>query len=320
MSRRRGDMTATDSGDTSSRLLHELRLRFPVVQRPFMEIGERLGLSEDEVLGRTRELVQRGTVRRIGYMLGEHLLRDRASTLVGMKVGQGEAEKAAAIVGRLRGVTHSYLRDNEFNLWFTLSAADRAALDSELHSLADRVHPEDWIELPTVRFFKLRAPLDPPASASGRGSVDTLILRAMEDGIEIVPRPFAAVAEKARTDEGVVLVKLREMLSEGGLRSFGAVLHHGALGLTVNAMVAWDVGEGSTEICGEAFARMPVVSHCYARARIPGKWRYNLFTMVHVRTEDELGSFLTEGDNLTSGADRVVLRTLKEFKKTGVRV
>ncbi len=313
-------MVAPDSTDIDHRLLDELRLKFPVVERPFREIGERLRMSEDAVLDRTRELVRTGTVRRVGYMLGEHLLKDRTSTLVGMKVGQGEVERAAEIVGRLRGVTHSYLRDNEFNLWFTLSAPGRAELDSELRSLADAVHPRDCIELPTVRFFKLRAPLGPPVSASGRGPVDAPILRAMEDGIDIVPRPFALVAEKAGTSEGAVMAKLREMLSEGGLRSFGAVLRHESVGLAVNAMVAWDVGDGSTVACGDAFARMPMVSHCYARVRVPGKWRYNLFTMVHVRTEDELGAFLAQGDDLTSGADRVVLRTLKEFKKTGVMV
>jgi len=145
------------------------------------------------------------------------------------------------------------------------------------------------------------------------------ILRAAENGLDVVPRPFEAIAEKLGSDEQAVLAGLRQMLAEGTIRSLGAVANHVALGLTVNAMVAWDVPEDQVDRAGEAFAKMPEVSHCYERSRVPGKWRHNLFTMVHATSEEGLARFLEKGRRIVPGADVVVLRTLKEFKKTGVR-
>lgn len=140
------------------RLLAELRYRFPIVERPFEEIGQRIGLSESETLERTSDLVSNGTIRRIGYMVGMTGRSGRATTLVGMKVAPDRIGASAAIVDRSNSVTHDYLRDHEFNLWFTLGAADRPALDAELQLILDQVRPLDWIELPTVRTFKLRSP------------------------------------------------------------------------------------------------------------------------------------------------------------------
>jgi siroheme decarboxylase len=148
---------------------------------------------------------------------------------------------------------------------------------------------------------------------------DLRVLRAMENGIEVVPRPFDAAGEKIGLSGAEVRGNLKEMLEDGTIRSFGAVVDHKSLGLVVNAMVAWDVDDGMVGQAGMDFAAMPMVSHCYERERVPEKWRYNLFTMVHGSCEADLVSFLAKGKEITSNADHQVLRSLKEFKKVGVR-
>lgn len=146
------------------------------------------------------------------------------------------------------------------------------------------------------------------------------VLRALEDGIEITPRPFAAAAAKAGTDEATVIDALKAMMKDGTLRSFGAVVDHRALGFHVNAMVVWDVPDADVERAGRALAAMPMVSHCYERRRVPGRWDHNLFTMVHARDEAELEGFLRVGGEVTAHAPCQVLRTVKELRKTGVRL
>ncbi len=148
---------------------------------------------------------------------------------------------------------------------------------------------------------------------------DLTILRAVEDGIEMVPRPFEAAAKRAGTDEESVVRELKTVLENGTIRFFGAIVDHRTLGKLVNAMVAWDVEDSAVDSVGRSFAAIPMVSHCYERTRVPGKWKYNLFTMAHAGNEDELEAFLKEGRRLTTGADCIVLRTLKEYKKTGVK-
>jgi DNA-binding Lrp family transcriptional regulator len=148
---------------------------------------------------------------------------------------------------------------------------------------------------------------------------DLRVLRAMENGIEVVPRPFDTAGEKIGMTGTEVRGNLKEMLNDGTIRSFGAVVDHRSLGLVVNAMVVWDVDDAMVERAGMDFSEMPMVSHCYERKRAPGKWSYNLFTMVHGSSEVDLVSFLEQGKEITSDADFQVLRSLKEFKKVGVR-
>ena len=149
--------------------------------------------------------------------------------------------------------------------------------------------------------------------------VDLKLLRAMENGIKVVPQPFEEVAETLGMTGAEVLREIGEMLQDGTIRSFGAVVDHRTLGLVVNAMVAWEIVEDDVERVGLKFAEMPMVSHCYERATVPGKWRHNLFTMVHCSCEEDLNSFITRGLEITSNADFLVLRTVREFKKVGVR-
>jgi siroheme decarboxylase len=148
---------------------------------------------------------------------------------------------------------------------------------------------------------------------------DLRVLRAMENGIEVVPRPFDRAGEKIGMTGSEVRGNLTDMLSDGTVRSFGAVVDHRSLGLVVNAMVAWDVNDEVVGQAGMDFAALPMVSHCYERKRVSGKWSYNLFTMVHGSSEADLASFLDRGKAITSDADFQVLRSLREFKKVGVR-
>jgi siroheme decarboxylase len=144
--------------EKGSLLLEELRYRFPIVERPFAEIGERVGLTETETIEMAAELQRKGTIRRIGYMAGKAGRRGRTSTLVGLKVAPENVEASAMMINRSNNVTHDYLRDHEFNLWFTLGAPDRDSLETELAKMIEEIGPLDWIELPSVRVFKLSSP------------------------------------------------------------------------------------------------------------------------------------------------------------------
>ena len=131
--------------EKESMLLQELRYRFPIVERPFQEIGDRVGLTESETLEMTSDLRQKGTIRRLGYMAGKTGRTGRTSTLIGLKVAPERVEASAAVINRSNNVTHDYLRDHEFNLWFTLGAPDRDSLEKELAMIIEEVGPLDWM-------------------------------------------------------------------------------------------------------------------------------------------------------------------------------
>jgi len=144
------------------------------------------------------------------------------------------------------------------------------------------------------------------------------IIKALQEGLPLVSRPFAALAEKLDLTEGELLEAVREMLDRGLIRRFGAAVRHQDLGFTANAMVVWNVPEEESESIGQLFAGYPEVSHCYQR-KTSGEWKYGLFTMVHGRTEDECRSTAKAMSKAAGVEDYLVLFSSEELKKESMK-
>jgi DNA-binding Lrp family transcriptional regulator len=94
---------------------------------------------------------------------------------------------------------------------------------------------------------------------------DRRLIAAIEDGLPLVPRPFAAVAGAAGMSEETVIDGLRHLLAAGVLRRFGVIVRHHELGYRANAMVVWDAPDERVEAAGRRLAELPYVSLCYRR-------------------------------------------------------
>jgi len=147
--------------------------------------------------------------------------------------------------------------------------------------------------------------------------VRTSIAALLQGDLPLTERPFAEVARAAGTTEEAVLSTLREMMAEGSVRKFAAILRHQRAGYTRNAMVVWAVPEERCDEAGRVFASRREVTHCYRRE--PAfLGRYNLFTMVHFREGEEEAGFL-DGLAAEAGAlGYLVLTSLEELKKTSM--
>ncbi|MDD2262006.1 AsnC family transcriptional regulator [Methanoculleus sp. UBA303] len=144
--------------DTLDRqLLEALQDNFPLAPRPWRRIGDRVGIPEDEVLRRVRRLTSAGIILTISPVLESARIGLLASTLIGMRVPAGRVDEFASVINREPGVSHNYLRDHDYNLWFTLAAPDSAALSRTVQDIAARtgVSPADLLDLPAVRRFKI---------------------------------------------------------------------------------------------------------------------------------------------------------------------
>jgi siroheme decarboxylase len=112
------------------RLLDAFQRDFPLTSRPFAEIGRRLGLDEASVLRRLERLQRAGLVSRVGPVLAPH--RAGWSTLAAMVVPAPRLDEVAALVSDFEQVNHNYEREHAFNLWFVVTAADRAGVGAVL--------------------------------------------------------------------------------------------------------------------------------------------------------------------------------------------
>lgn len=144
------------------------------------------------------------------------------------------------------------------------------------------------------------------------------IVKAMQEGLPLVSRPFSAMAEKLGITEDSLLNKIRDMMDRGLIRRFGAAVRHQDLGFTANAMVVWKVPESGAEETGKIFSGFSEVSHCYQR-KTSGNWEHNLFTMVHGRTEEECRAAARAMSEASGIVDFIVLFSTAELKKSSMK-
>lgn len=141
------------------KLLNLIQTNFPLSPEPYRELGETLGIREDEVIARIKHLLDNGVIRRLGGIFDSRKL-GYSGTLCTMKVTGDRIDEVAAVVNAFPGVTHNYLREHSFNMWFTLLAQSKENLDEILNRIRERTGIEEIITLPAENIFKIRVNFD----------------------------------------------------------------------------------------------------------------------------------------------------------------
>jgi DNA-binding Lrp family transcriptional regulator len=136
-------------------ILNEIQSDFPIVSRPFLELSKRFGCTEDDILTRIRGLKEKGIIRRIGGNFQSKKL-NFTSTLCAARVPKGKLKRFVEVVNRYAGVTHNYLRNHEYNVWFTFIAPDMQTIDLALNEIAEVTGVNDILNLPAIRMFKIK--------------------------------------------------------------------------------------------------------------------------------------------------------------------
>jgi DNA-binding Lrp family transcriptional regulator len=146
--------------------------------------------------------------------------------------------------------------------------------------------------------------------------IDKKILIALQDNVPLVPRPFLVVGNELGLSEDEVIRRVKRMMDDGVVRRFSASIRHRKLGITANPMVAWKVPSDRVEEVGKKMASFEEVTHCYERPIVPGKWEYNLFTMIHGYDRKSVEEITKRISEATGISDYNLLYSIKEYKKT----
>ncbi len=144
--------------DLDRKILDALQNEFPLTERPFDVLAERLALDPEQLWQRVERMLEQGVIRRLGASLDSRKL-GYCSTLAAVRVAPERVEEAAGLIARYPEVTHSYQRDHPFNIWFTLIAPDDARIETILDEIRTALSllPADILNLPVRRMFKLDA-------------------------------------------------------------------------------------------------------------------------------------------------------------------
>jgi siroheme decarboxylase len=145
--------------DVDKKILNILQKEFPVEEQPFLIVGKHCGISEDETISRIRKMKEEGIIRRIGAVFDGAKL-GRVSTLCAASVPKEKIDGFVAIVNANKNVTHNYRRDNEYNIWFTVSAATTKELGAFLKELKEKTGVMDILDMRAMNTFKINASFD----------------------------------------------------------------------------------------------------------------------------------------------------------------
>lgn len=322
--------------DSDRRLLDRLQNELPLVERPWAALAADIAMPEDEMLERISRLRGEGVVRQISAIFDTRRLGYRSS-LVAARTKPGTQQQAADIVSAHPGVTHNYEREHAFDLWFTIAVPgdSKIGLDETIDLLGRLADVESIRPLPAIRFFKIGVDLDmvggrdpaakkvrpqPTLEAPSRPPTEREIaaVRALQTDLPAIPEPLAPLAEAHGFSVAELLKLGQELLSDGRMRRFAAVLNHRRAGFKQNGMGVWIVAEDRVDEAGRIMASYRGVSHCYERPTYDD-WPYRLFSMTHGRDKEECEAVLAALSKETGLDEYAVLYSINEFKKTRLK-
>jgi DNA-binding Lrp family transcriptional regulator len=231
------------------------------------------------------------------------------------------------------GVSHNYLRNHEFNIWFTIATEPDSplGLDGTLKVLAELAGAESVRQLPTLKLFKIRMDLEMEAGTEALAKAaevaepaeteaqpydefDRAVIRATQGDMPVVSEPYAPAADELGLSQERLLEHLRGMQERRLLRRVAAILFHRRAGFSANGMGVWKVPDEQILELGKRMASFRGISHCYQRPTY-ADWPYSVFTMAHGRSKEECDAILDSIAADTGIEDRSTLYSSTEFKK-----
>ncbi|BAF71254.1 transcriptional regulator, AsnC family [Sulfurovum sp. NBC37-1] len=309
-------------------LLYQMQNAFPMTQRPFKEIADILNTTEEEVLSTVQRLKDEKIIRQTSAIFDTKRLGYKSS-LVAFKVAEDNIDEAAQTINAHPGVSHNYLRNHDYNIWFTMAVApdSKLGLEKTIEILKEQTGADDAIILPTLKMFKISVKMDTTGKRAKKEKVKKAahkeieltpqhieVIKELQKDIAVTSEPYKEATEKLGMDYDAFFAIANELKESGVMRRFATILNHRKAGFGANAMSVWSVPEEKGEEIGRQMAEFSAVSHCYLRPSYPN-WPYNLFAMVHAKTQEECDTLIEEMAKESGLSEYGKLYSTVEFKK-----
>jgi DNA-binding Lrp family transcriptional regulator len=320
--------------ETDRKLLNDIQWVFPLVDRPYQELGKNYGISEQEVMRRVAGLKKLGLIRQINAIFDTRRLGYK-SALIAFAVKPDKLDEVAEKINEHPGVSHNYERNHEYNMWFTLAVPPDSDMKDELDKMSALDGVIKYRLLPTLKMYKIGVKLDMVNEDAEKPKQtdevkelnperleiterDKEFVRELQKDLPVIEEPFKEMARNLGITTQELFAKAKEYEKVGLMRRFAAILRHRDAGFVANGMVVWNVPEDRVDKVGFALAAFPQVSHCYRRPVYPD-WQYNVFSMVHARSLEAAETMAVEMSKQIGISDYRILFSSREFKKERVK-
>lgn len=315
--------------EIEKRLFHILQRDFPLISRPFLHIANTLGLKEGEILAILKNWQREGKLRQISAIFNPSYFQHKSS-LFAFKVPREKLERAIEVINAHPGVSHNYLRNYVFNLWFTLVVPPEDDLLKESEELFRNCGALDYLYLPILKVFKIGVIFENDTNLTEQELIvsdqsqsfsfnekDKILVKILQEPLPLISQPFKEIADTLEMSEEEIFDWLHEMKKRGALRRFAGLFRHHKMGYKKNIMVAWLVPQERIEEVAKKLSSYSFITHCYLRKSYP-HFPYNLFTMCHFK-EDGLEIIQDIAENLNL-PQYLPLETIKELKKIRLKL
>ncbi len=330
--RSRKDGAAIPLDELDKKLLNLMQGSFPLAPRPFEHVAGLAEVPEAEVLERVQRLVDGRIIRQVTPIFDTRVL-GYSSMLVAAKVDPENPWRAGKIINSHPGVSHNYLRNHDFNMWFTIATEPESELGVQgtLDILQELTGAESIRQLPTLKLFKIRMDLEMEKGTKDLAAMgvaqepmepdpievtdmDRAVITALQGDMPVVREPYAPAAAEVGVTVPELLEHLESMKERKALRRVAAILFHRRAGFSANGMGVWNIPEERIMDIAPLMASYRGISHCYQRPTYKD-WPYSVFTMAHGRSKEECDAILDSIAQETGIEDRRTLYSSTEFKK-----
>lgn len=322
--------------EIEKKVLNHIQKEFPLVPRPFKELANMFSLAEEQVMECIKKLKSQNIIRQISGIFSTPNLGYK-SCLVAFKVPEENVETIAMRINQHPGVSHNYLRNYEYNLWFTFALHPLMSdLLETVRQLAKSVNVQDFLFLPVVKMFKIKVEFDmgegesksedektylPASLISGVATLtehEIRFIQIMQEDIPVIKEPFLPIAKELNLTQQQLFDITYNFLNRGLLKRYAALLDHYKAGFNANLMVVWKIQEQRIEEIGKIISEIKEISHCYQRVTYPN-WQYNFYTMIHAKNYEQCQQVVDLIREKIGINDYMMLYSQKEFKKVRLK-
>ncbi len=295
-----------------------------ICSEPFKRLAGSCQCSQKEILQYLKELSENGFIKRFAFFMNYRKL-GMLTTLVTGHVPEEKINKIADYIAGLPNVSHNYLRENHFNMWFTLTADSEKQRDRFIEDLSEK-YKVDFYLLPSERFYKLSVKFNRKNKKTDSdfsfepvelSESQKKVINLLQTPLEISTRPFKNLETDGFTEQQIIDYA-RELKKEGVIRKLTFLMDHYKLGFKENVMLAAEVNNKIDEKA-RYLCNFNEVSHCCTRKTFH-QFPFNLFAMIHAKTGTEINSIIRDFTGTFGISNYTLLPTVRQLKKEPLKL
>ena len=312
--------------EVDKKLVMELEYHFPFTETPFSEIASRLNLKEEEVIEKTKELVDNEVIKRIG-MYVNFRAKGMEGALVATDIPVENLEKYRKITLGIKELTHNYIRNHpKYNVWFVLKSENKEKLRESVEKIVKESGGRDYVILYSKKNLKLSVKYDiirgvsysepdqihekiPTAEELG---IPKELLKDLSYPLQITNRPFKVVAEKYNMKESELVELIKELKEKGVIKDYGATVNGDKVGIKENAMMLLNSDDIESS-CYSLAKNLKEATHVVLRES-DKRWDYLCYAMIHGANKKIIFEVAKKGVDIAKAKSYMLLFSLDNLK------